>query len=180
MDKQILIEHIANGLSQRQIAKEMETGQTAVRYWLKKYQLKTKKLQFNKIAEPKPDVSCKQCGKLIFYRNTFCHNTCMAAFHTSRKFHLIETKGVESISNSESGQRQILKKYLIHKHGEKCMKCGWDKENKHTGIIPIQIDHIDGDPHNQSLDNLRLLCPNCHSLTEFYGRRGKGRKQRTR
>ena len=71
-----------------------------------------------------------------------------------------------------------MKKYLINKYGEKCMICDWDKVNEYTGIIPIQINHIDGNPHNHSLSNVELICPNCHSLTEFFGSRGKGRKDR--
>lgn len=34
----------------------------------------------------------------------------------------------------------------------------------------MNVDHIDGDATNNSEDNLQLLCPNCHSLTENYGR----------
>jgi hypothetical protein len=71
-----------------------------------------------------------------------------------------------------------MKKYLIEKFGEKCMLCNWNDKNEHTGIIPIQMNHIDGDPHNHDLSNVELLCPNCHSLTEYFGSRGKGRKER--
>lgn len=48
----------------------------------------------------------------------------------------------------------------------KCEICGissWmDKP------IQLQLDHIDGNPHNHKLENLRLLCPNCHSQTKTY------------
>ena len=37
--------------------------------------------------------------------------------------------------------------------------------------IPLELDHIDGKRNNHKLSNLRLLCPNCHSLTPTY--RGK-------
>jgi 5-methylcytosine-specific restriction endonuclease McrA len=37
--------------------------------------------------------------------------------------------------------------------------------------IPLELDHIDGDHLNNNLNNLRLLCPNCHALTPNY--RGK-------
>ena len=50
------------------------------------------------------------------------------------------------------------------------MDCGWCEKNKKTGNIPIQLEHIDGHSENNSLDNLKLLCPNCHSLTPTYGR----------
>lgn len=40
--------------------------------------------------------------------------------------------------------------------------------NWNGNILNMQLDHIDGNPHNHKLDNLRLLCPNCHSQTETY------------
>lgn len=39
------------------------------------------------------------------------------------------------------------------------------------GLIPLELDHIDGNHSNNELSNLRLLCPNCHALTPTY--RGK-------
>jgi 5-methylcytosine-specific restriction endonuclease McrA len=62
------------------------------------------------------------------------------------------------------------------------MECQWNKKHKITNKVPIQLEHIDGDSKNNSLDNLKLLCPNCHSLTDTYGalNKGKGRKNRKR
>lgn len=37
--------------------------------------------------------------------------------------------------------------------------------------IPLELDHVDGDNSNNMLENLRLLCPNCHAQTDNY--RGK-------
>ena len=41
--------------------------------------------------------------------------------------------------------------------------------------IPLELDHIDGDNVNNTIENLRLLCPNCHALTPTY--RGKNQKR---
>jgi hypothetical protein len=71
-----------------------------------------------------------------------------------------------------------IRNYLLESSDNKCSQCGWSKINPHTGNIPLQIDHIDGNPHNHSVNNLRVLCPNCHSLTSTYGVHGKGRKGR--
>ena len=87
----------------------------------------------------------------------------------------------EKIENGDTSlYERNYKKYLINKYGEKCMECGWCERNKKTGKIPIQLEHIDGHSENNRLDNLKLLCPNCHSLTETFGalNKGNGRKNR--
>jgi len=69
---------------------------------------------------------------------------------------------------SNKASTRTLKLYLIKKYGEKCMECGWDKINPVTNKVPIELEHIDGDSLNNNLENLKLLCPNCHSLTPTY------------
>lgn len=69
---------------------------------------------------------------------------------------------------------------MFMKHNNKCEKCGWGEVNPYTGKIPLQVHHIDGDCTNNSEENLQLLCPNCHSLTETYGGLNKGNSKRTK
>ncbi len=45
----------------------------------------------------------------------------------------------------------------------KCEMCGWAKFSK-DGRLPLELDHINGDRHDNRIKNLRILCPNCHSL----------------
>jgi hypothetical protein len=49
------------------------------------------------------------------------------------------------------------------------------------GQLPLEIEHIDGDWRNLRMENLTVLCPNCHALTRsFRGQnRGKGRPGRS-
>lgn len=41
--------------------------------------------------------------------------------------------------------------------------------------IPIELDHIDGNPSNNVRTNLRLICPNCHAQTPTYKGKNAGR-----
>ena len=52
---------------------------------------------------------------------------------------------------------------------EKCEVCGIVDWN--GSVVSFDLDHIDGDRTNHKLDNLRIICPNCHSQTKTY--RGK-------
>ena len=44
-----------------------------------------------------------------------------------------------------------------------CALCGWG-ERSSDGRVPVELDHINGDRNDNRLENLRILCPNCHSL----------------
>lgn len=68
---------------------------------------------------------------------------------------------------------RIKKRCLLEERGHKCEVCN-------TSIwlnrpIPIEIDHIDGNPENQAKENLRLICPNCHAQTSTYRGRNIGK-----
>lgn len=44
-----------------------------------------------------------------------------------------------------------------------CEECGWAKKSN-DGRLPLELDHINGHSRDNRLKNLRILCPNCHSL----------------
>lgn len=62
-----------------------------------------------------------------------------------------------------------LKKHLIKLRGHKCERCNISKW--FDSLIVLELEHIDGDRTNNELDNLKLLCPNCHSQTSTWRRR---------
>lgn len=83
---------------------------------------------------------------------------------------------------STKSTSRYIKKYLIEKYGECCSVCGWNERHLITKNVPIEMDHIDGNAENNTESNLRLICPNCHSLTIHFRNlnKGGGRKWRTK
>ena len=57
---------------------------------------------------------------------------------------------------------------------ERCAICGLLPEWQGQRLV-FPVDHIDGDWGNNELENLRMLCPNCHSQTSTFS--GRGRKR---
>ena len=126
--------------------------------------------------KPPPCRLC--CTTLKRNASKFCSHTCQQKF-TYDAFITAWKAGVE-VGGSWSHVSSYVRKWLIAEFGEKCSKCGWSERHTVTQRVPVQVDHIDGDPNNHRPENLRLLCPNCHSLTATYGglNRGRGRKER--
>jgi len=121
---------------------------------------------------------CKFCNKqLDDHRRKYCSNKCQSSYKAQQRFKLVENGEFDKMG-LKSTIDSLTKRYLIHIYGNKCMKCGWDKINKWTVRVPIEMNHIDGNPEHHELTNVELLCPNCYSLSEFTKSRGKGRKWR--
>ncbi|MCK5285939.1 MAG: HNH endonuclease [Candidatus Pacebacteria bacterium] len=60
---------------------------------------------------------------------------------------------------------------------QKCEKCGWANKSI-DGRIPVELDHINGDGKDNRLKNLRILCPNCHSLQSTHRGLNQNRKNK--
>lgn len=74
------------------------------------------------------------------------------------------------ISSNNLRKRLLMEKVFQHE----CAVCKGTTWNSLP--IPLELDHISGDPMDNSLGNLRLLCPNCHAQTPTYRGRNIGRK----
>lgn len=122
----------------------------------------------------KPRVCCLVCGKTTARSGyKYCSNTCQ--FEYQFLAYIDRWR-----SGKESGLRNIgvvcnhVKRYLRRKFNNKCCLCGWAEVNLITGQVPLIADHVDGNWRNNTEENLRLICPNCDSLTPTYAALNKG------
>jgi hypothetical protein len=119
---------------------------------------------------------CSQCNRSSS-EHLLENGTCFSCSYIN-KWLKGEESGTSLINNNILSR---IKTYIKNLKGEKCWECGWNEVNPITGKIPVQVDHIDGNSDNNTLENLRLLCPNHHSLTPTFGNAGnrKGMSART-
>lgn len=150
MNKNTLLIEINKGLSQREIGILLGVSQTTIRYWLIKFNLKTKP------RNVRHNCSCGENNPSNFYGNR--KSTCKKCFN----------KSVIKAGNDN-------KKYGVKYLGGECVNCGYCKSMR-----ALEFHHIDPtlkDPNFKSLrgwskirlrkelDKCILLCSNCHSET---------------
>lgn len=108
-------------------------------------------------------LNCLHCGK-VGIRKKYCSLQCQGRQSQKNTNLKIET-------GNKVGPVQF-KRYLSEKRGHKCEMCGLSEwGNKQILLV---LDHIDGNSDNCSLENLRLICSNCDTLTPTYKGRNKG------
>jgi len=194
-DLKIAIELVEKGFNYVEIGKQLNRTTDSIRNKLTRKGYKFTLL--NKSRENRNCLNCyKEFETTIGNEKVFCCHSCAAVFNNKNRIvikycvcckkarnnnnkyfcsHECEKKHKKNIifekienGNLSFGEKQY-KDYLIHKYGNKCMDCDWNKVNQKTGLVPIQLEHIDGDSDNNKIENLKLLCPNCHSLTPTFG-----------
>lgn len=83
--------------------------------------------------------------------------------------HLIRNSATQSFK---------LKNYLfrsgLKEHKCEIDSCGISEWNGKPA--PLELDHINGDPRDNRLENLRVICPNCHAQTSTYRAKNKRKK----
>jgi len=136
-----------------------------------------------------PNTRCVTCDKLIYKRpsqiqenggRAFCSTICygiscrkespcivcgkpiLASLHKKtcgRSCANINRVGIKYKINRPRDKvksQRALKIRLLNKIGKNCERCGYNKYEI------LQVHHKDRDIDNNSLDNLELICPNCH------------------
>jgi len=146
------------------------------------------KMRLNRDRYFKSPSLCKHCSNVLPYEKRkakFCSHSCSATFINNTRGHYRKIPTIK-LTNKEKNlkrfndglitTRKTIKNCLIELYGHKCMICS--STHWMNSIIPLEVDHIDGNASNNFPVNLRIICPNCHAQTSTSkGRnRGKGRK----
>lgn len=134
----------------------------------------------NTIYKVKPKILCVNCNNPC--KNRQCKKFCSLKCQTNyrHKININNWKSGIDIGYKTNGiVKNFIKRYLLDKFGHKCSQCGWNKIHKILKKSPLEVHHIDGNYINNKEENLTILCPNCHALTDNYkGMNKNGRKFR--
>jgi hypothetical protein len=119
---------------------------------------------------------CISCNSIIPFKgytiyHKYCNNQCQADYRAKVAYE----KHKKLFSEGKCKSRPRIRQILSEIRGYKCECCGLSKWQGKE--IVLQVDHINGDPYNDKPNNLRLICPNCHSQTDSFAgaNRGNGR-----
>lgn len=169
MDKDLLVYFVEQGFSTRQLSLEFDKGQSTIRYWLQKYNLKTNNKSFSD-GYINPNIkrveignqSCCGCGVLLTSNNSYDRK--------QRKTYSSYCKECHSKNTLE--KRIKFKKDCVEYKGGSCINCGYDKN-----ITALEFHHINPKEKEMQpskmmgkskefikneLDKCVLFCSNCH------------------
>lgn len=121
--------------------------------------------------------NCKNCGKKCVY--DYCNSKCYQEVEYKKYVQQWLDHEITGVYKSKKygkdryNPTKPVMKY-IHDTYIECQQCGWNNTHPKTGKVLLQIHHKDGNRENGYLENLEILCPNCHSMTDNYMNYGKG------
>ena len=143
---------------------------------------------------------CRYCSAVIPFEkraSKFCNHTCSASYtnrvrtRPTKRSRVCSCGQPKLLSNKycyDCAQKHVyhrpqsvellkdsvaIKRLLIEQRGHRCEDCGLTEWKSHP--IPLELHHVDGNSDNNTVENLVLVCPNCHAFTPNYKGAVKGK-----
>ncbi len=182
MNKSIRIkEMLLKGYNYSKITTELRIAPSTVSYYAKKLNLS---------RGNKPKYDWEEIQKYIKTNNASLRDVCrrfgcstetMSAAKREGRISHISVKKLNALEYSKTikgkatpcNRRQLKKRLIKEGTPDKCSSCGLTEWRGQKA--PTEIDHIDGNSENNSLENIRILCLHCHSQTPTW--RGRNVKK---
>ena len=110
----------------------------------------------------------------------FCNNACQVLYRKAT--YITKWLSGDEDGSTKYGISDFVRNHLLEAQKGRCSDCGRKTWNGQP--IHLEVEHNDGNWRNNSPDNVRMICPNCHSQTPTYKaknkERGFGRDWRSR
>ena len=122
------------------------------------------------------------------YNCEFCGLECKWSYQSNNKYCGVKCAAAGKSKNHKekfwAGEltridRPTARKYIAEVRGYKCETPGCEVSEWMGKSITLHVDHVNGNSGIDHPTNLQLLCPNCHSQTEFLGGANKGRGRKS-
>jgi hypothetical protein len=125
--------------------------------------------------------TCLSCGAECLKRKNCKHKYCSNACQMQLVYENSVKTWLDGSNPGWTGKtcqiKSFVRRYLKETRGTACEVCGWDGFHPVDGLSLTEIDHVDGDAMNCVPENLKILCPNCHSMTPTFRARNKSSKR---
>jgi hypothetical protein len=143
----------------------------AARVYRNEQRLRTGKVKNSRINLELKIYKCAFCDKEVRRKKirgrVYCNTQCSSAHKAKERAAVIIER-----DSGEGASSRVVRNIIINRDGYKCRICGISEWNNEKA--PLVMDHIDGNPENWKLSNLRMICCNCDAFTPFYKGRNKG------
>ena len=118
--------------------------------------------------------TCLNCKVGIEHKGKYCSNKCQKEHQYNVAIEKWKNGDLKGYSGKTQSLSNYIRNFILNNYGSACSICGWDERHPIDGKILTEIDHIDGNAENCKIENLRVLCPNCHAKTPTFRARNKG------